>query len=42
MTMTTMITRSPPIVGVPHLTMWLWGPSSRIRLPIRMCRMSRM
>ena len=27
-----MISR-PPIVGVPHLTMWLCGPSSRICLP---------
>ena len=24
--MTTMITSRPPIVGVPHLTMWLCGP----------------
>ena len=37
-----MITRRPPIVGVPHLTMWLCGPSSRICLPNRKWRSSRM
>ena len=30
------------MVGVPHLTMWLCGPSSRICLPNRKWRSSRM